>query len=217
MRTPQTTGPIYVPQQADAEATVVFDALVTDGTAAPALTSLAQFWEERDRDERIVSGSHPQIDQAGGLAVWTPDPGNWDHYAFYGAGADDDTGGFIIGGVEAISPPHDAIQAAGTRGRQYDLVPLVVGTFTLGTRVGPASTSPISSAMRWADTITITDDRSLPPNGVRLLGPGSGGAGVTTPDQMPARIVVPRLGFPMFFLRMWRTTAVAVGAIRRST
>lgn len=157
---------------------LVSNTWVTTNTAFGALSAVADLVGYFD-GERLTS--HPTSDVSAGRLIIGPAGQSLLRLKPVGVGADNETGDFRLWLWERINNP-----AASKGPVQWSKNLLAVGSFTLCAKVGVAG-GHVPATARYADTITLSSDRSLLPDQVRILQ-------ASAPDDSPASLVIDPLG-----------------------
>ena len=109
----------------------------------------------------------PQNVPASGRILINPRGCSTIRLAFFGEGADNETGDYRLIEWNLLRSTR-----GGRRGCLWVPSPLAVGAFTVSTQVGLAN-AIVGATERFADAITVTDDRSAGAIGARVRGPAA--------------------------------------------
>lgn len=169
---------VFTPYGQGSDLALINETWLTNTTALATLGSgivdVVDFWD----GNRYLTP--PQDVAASGRRVVGPTGNSLLTLVPVGIGGDNESGAFRVWVWRRIVAPNRSKGPV-----QWLKTLLCQGTFTLCTKVGIAG-GILGATVRYADTISISNDRSLGPDQVRLL--------QGTADESPAMLVVDTLG-----------------------
>lgn len=180
--------------------TTADELVTTAANAAITISSLADV-----AGTSASPGSPPASDPTNGIFTFPRREGTLAQFRFFGTGADNATGIAYIYGWDMLGCGMSTLDQK----VQWTPVYLHTLTFTLSAKVGIAN-GILGANIRYADTINVTRQGSLPPNQGRVIGLAAGG------DEGIADFGTDALGFQFLTVMLNRNgSATRVGFAHR--
>lgn len=175
-------------------------AIVTTNATAPTIANLADVVANANAGGPSWTNS----DASAGVFSFQRREGTIGHFRFFGVGSDGNTGSAYIIGWDAMGCDR------GTYADLAQLTPVYVGSvdFTLGSKTGVAN-GILTASHKYADTISVTRQGSMPPNQIRVVGLAAGG------DNGICDIAVDMLDFVAATVYLTKGTCTSVGVAHR--